>query len=118
MRNRGAFAEKTIINANAAAKIPDGVSYDQAAAILCAGMTAYETIIQKLNHVQKETILIHAGAGGVGGYAIQLAKELGLKVMTTASLPNHPWVEALGADVMIDYKTEDVTAKIMNEKKS
>lgn len=115
LRYHGAFAEKAIINADAAAKIPEGVSYDQAAAILCAGMTAYETIMQKFNHVQKETILIHAGAGGVGGYAIQLAKELGLKVMTTASSHNHPWVESLGADIIIDYKTEDVTAKIMKE---
>jgi len=111
----GAFAEKAVVPAAAAAKIPKGVSYDQAAAILSAGMTAYEAVIQKLNLVDKQTILIHAGAGGVGGYAIQLAHELGLKVFTTASSHNHEWVKSLGADIAIDYKTEDVTKRILEE---
>ncbi len=78
-------------------------------------MTAYQAVVQKLNYSQKETILIHAGAGGVGGFAIQLAKELGLKVFTTASSHNHDWVKSLGADVAIDYKTEDVTKRILEE---
>ncbi|MGM7723855.1 zinc-binding dehydrogenase [Metabacillus sp. Hm71] len=115
LNQKGAFAEKAVIDAHAAAKIPEGVSYDQAAAVLCAGMTAYQAVIQKLNHHHKKTILIHAGAGGVGGYAIQLAKELGLKVFTTASSHNHSWVTSLGADVAIDYKTEDVTKRILEE---
>lgn len=115
LNKRGAFAEQAVVDAVAAVKIPEDVSYDQAAAILCAGMTAYEAVIQKLNHAQKETILIHAGAGGVGGYAIQLAKELGLKVFTTASRDNHEWVQSLGADVAIDYKAEDVTKRIGEE---
>lgn len=69
--------------------------------------------MQKLNTRDKETILVHAGAGGVGGYAIQLAKKLGLKVFTTASPENFDWVTSLGADVAIDYNVEDVTEKIM-----
>lgn len=56
-----------------------------------------------------------AGAGGVGGFAIQLAKELGLKVFTTASKHNHEWVKSLGADFAIDYHEEDVTKRIMDE---
>ncbi|MBT2216850.1 zinc-binding dehydrogenase [Virgibacillus dakarensis] len=115
LSDKGAFAEKATVKADATAKIPEGVSYDQAAAILCAGMTAYEAVIQKLNHVQKQTILVHGGAGGVGGYAIQLAKELGLSVFTTASSHNHTWVQSLGADVAIDYNTEDVTKRILEE---
>ncbi len=115
LNKNGAFAEKAAVDAVAASKIPDAVSFDQAASILCAGMTAYQAVVQKLNYSQKETILIHAGAGGVGGFAIQLAKELGLKVFTTASSHNHDWVKSLGADVAIDYKTEDVTKRILEE---
>lgn len=111
----GAFAEKAAVKAEATAKIPEAISYDQAAAILGAGMTAYQTVVQKLNHDQKQTILIHAGSGGVGGYAIQLAKELGLKVFTTASSENHGWVKELGADLAIDYKSENVTERILEE---
>lgn len=115
LNNKGAFAEKAVVNAASTAKIPGSISFDQAAAVLCAGMTAYEAIMQKLNHNQKKTILIHAGAGGVGGFAIQLAKNLGLKVFTTASSHNHEWVKFLGADVAIDYKKEDVTKRILEE---
>ncbi|MGN7359208.1 zinc-binding dehydrogenase [Paenibacillus sp. SAF-054] len=115
LNQKGSFAEYTVIDAAAAAKIPEEVSFDEAAAILCAGMTAYKAMILKLNSVQKQTILIHGGAGGVGGFAIQLAKELGLKVFTTASSANHSWVKSLGADVAIDYRTEDVTQRILEE---
>ena len=115
LNKKGSFAEYTVVDAVATAKIPKDVSIDHAAAILCSGMTAYETIFQKFNLNQKQTILIHGGAGGVGGTAIQLAKELGLKVFTTASLTNHSWVKSLGADSVIDYRTEDVTKRILEE---
>ncbi|WP_370149865.1 zinc-binding dehydrogenase [Exiguobacterium profundum] len=111
----GGFAEYTVVDARACAVVPQGVSDEAAASILCAGMTAYEAVMQKLNTRDKEMILIHAGAGGVGGFAIQLAKRLGLKVFTTASPENVEWVESLGADVVIDYNVEDVTARIMEE---
>lgn len=111
--NNGGFAEYAVVDARACAVVPPDVSDEAAAAILCAGMTAYEAIMQKLNTRDKETILVHAGAGGVGGYAIQLAKKLGLKVFTTASPENFDWVTSLGADVAIDYNVEDVTEKIM-----
>lgn len=112
LQKNGAFAEYAVVDARALAKIPDAVSFSEAAAILCAGMTAYEAIIQKMNTTGKETILIHAGAGGVGGIGIQLAKRLGLAVATTASTENHDWVKKLGADLAIDYKTENVTKVI------
>lgn len=115
LANNGGFAEYAVVDARACAVVPPDVSDEAAAAILCAGMTAYEAIMQKLNTRDKETILIHAGAGGVGGYAIQLAKKLGLKVFTTASPENFDWVTSLGADVAIDYNVEDVTEKIMEE---
>ncbi|TVT27719.1 zinc-binding dehydrogenase [Salinicoccus cyprini] len=117
MSRPGAFAETAVVKATAAAKIPDGVTFDAAAALLTAGMTAYQAVVQKLNAADKETILVHGGSGGVGGFAVQLAKELGLTVYTTASEKSHDRVRALGADVAIDYKNEDVTKRIMEETK-
>ncbi|QFT91043.1 Zinc-type alcohol dehydrogenase-like protein [Bacillus sp. THAF10] len=115
LSQKGAFAEFAAVDARATALIPDGVSLEDAAAILCAGMTAYEAVVQKLNTTHKQNILIHAGAGGVGGFAIQLAKLQGLHVFTTASSENHEWVKNLGADVAIDYHKEDVTERILAE---
>ncbi|WP_368915559.1 zinc-binding dehydrogenase [Exiguobacterium acetylicum] len=112
LQRDGAFAEYVLVDTRALAPIPEDVSFAEAAAILCAGMTAYETIVQKMNTTGKETILIHAGAGGVGGIGIQLAKRFGLKVATTASTENHEWVKRLGADLAIDYKKENVTEVI------
>lgn len=115
LARKGAFAEYAAMDARAVALVPEGVSFEEAASILCAGMTAYEAVLQKLNTTQKKNILIHAGAGGVGGFAIQLAKQLGLKVFTTASTENHEWVMSLGADIAIDYKKEDVTKRVHEE---
>lgn len=109
LQRDGTFAEYALVDTRALALIPEDISFTEAAAILCAGMTAYEAIVQKMNTTGKETILIHAGAGGVGGIGIQLAKRLGLKVATTASTENHEWVKRLGADLAIDYKKENVT---------
>ncbi|MGI1804912.1 zinc-binding dehydrogenase [Exiguobacterium sp. TDN 0502] len=112
LQRDGAFSEYALVDTRALALIPEDVSFAEAAAILCAGMTAYEAIVQKMNTTGKETILIHAGAGGVGGIGIQLAKRLGLSVATTASTENHEWVKRLGADLAIDYKKENVTEVI------
>ncbi|MCM3618106.1 zinc-binding dehydrogenase [Sutcliffiella horikoshii] len=115
LAKKGAFAELAVVDARAAGHIPDKVSFEDAASILCAGMTAFEAVVQKLNATHKKNILVHAGAGGVGGFAIQLAKMQGLKVFTTASASNHDWVKKLGADVAIDYKEENVSERIMEE---
>lgn len=109
----GTFAEYTIANARTAGRIPSGVSYEQAAAFPCAGLTAYQALTEKLNVKAGRSILIHAGAGGVGGYAIQLAKLLGASpILTTASEGNKSYVEQLGADIVIDYTSEDVAARV------
>ncbi|MCT4790624.1 zinc-binding dehydrogenase, partial [Exiguobacterium mexicanum] len=93
--------------------IPDGVSTKEAAALPTAGFTAYQAIFEKLPMNAIDTVLIHAGAGGVGGFAIQLAKSLGKRVITTASVRNHKWVKQLGADEAIDYNTEDWQQRVM-----
>ncbi|QHT62213.1 zinc-binding dehydrogenase [Paenibacillus lycopersici] len=110
----GSFAEYGIAQATAAARIPDGLSFEAAAAFPCAGMTAYQALIRKMNVRPGHSILIHAGAGGVGGYAVQLARALGASpILATASAANADYVKSLGADAVIDYNTEDVRERVM-----
>ncbi|NBD27459.1 zinc-binding dehydrogenase [Paenibacillus glycinis] len=110
----GSFAEYGVAKANAAARIADGLSFEEAAAFPCAGLTAYQALNRKMKLGAGSSILIHAGAGGVGGYAIQLAKAFGAaQVITTASPANFEYVRSLGADAVIDYGTENVHDRVM-----
>ncbi|RZT21719.1 zinc-binding dehydrogenase [Fictibacillus sp. BK138] len=113
LTKKGGFAEFAVTTAHTVAKMPDELSFEEAAALPCAGMTAYQALIRKMNLQTGETILIHGGAGGVGGFAIQLAKNIGAKVITTCSPENEEYVKELGADDAIFYKTEDVHARIL-----
>jgi NADPH:quinone reductase-like Zn-dependent oxidoreductase len=91
---------------------------EQAAAIPCSGFTAYQAIVNKLKIITSQpdaTILIHGGAGGVGGYAIQLAKAKELRVISTCSENHKEYVRNLGADVVIDYRNENVFESVMKE---
>lgn len=105
----GAYAEKIAIRQAILARKPDKLSHVQCAAIALAGLTAVISIEDTLELKAGETILIHGGAGGVAGFAIALAKHLGARVVTTASAVNHDYVRALGADQVIDYRTQDFT---------
>jgi NADPH2:quinone reductase len=78
---------------------------------LCA-LTAWQAFFDDANLQSGDTVLIHAGAGGVGSMAIQLAKHRGATVITTASAKNHSYVKELGADHAIDYTAEDFVAKV------
>ncbi|SDO22540.1 zinc-binding dehydrogenase [Halobacillus aidingensis] len=109
---KGAYAQYAVTTAHTISHIPDEVSFEDAAALPTAGYTAYQAIHRKLPLDQVETILIHAGAGGVGGFAIQLAKATGKTVITTASAHNHDHVRQLGADFVIDYRSEDVQQRV------
>ena len=105
----GAYAEKIAIKAAIVAKKPEGLSHAEAAARGLVSLTAL-TAIEDTAHLKAgETILIQGGAGGVAGFAVQLAKHLGAKVITTASAGNHAYVRSLGADQVIDYNAEDFT---------
>lgn len=110
---KGGFAEYTIAQAHAVSRIPVEVSFEDAAAIPTAGYTAYQALYRKLPLDQIETIVIHGGAGGVGGFGVQLAKLAGKTVISTASSSNHEYVQSLGADYVIDYTNEDVVARVM-----
>lgn len=108
----GGFAQYAATNARAVSVIPEQLSFTDAAALPCAGYTAFQAIHKKLKVVSGKTILIHGGAGGVGGFALQLSRLANLKVFTTCSRRNFEYVMSLGADQAIDYNTEDVAAQI------
>jgi NADPH:quinone reductase-like Zn-dependent oxidoreductase len=103
----GAYAEKIAINAAIIAKKPERLSHAEAAALGLISLTALTAIEDTAQLKVGQTILIQGGAGGVAGFAIQLAKHLGATVITTASASNHPYVRGLGADQVIDYNAED-----------
>jgi NADPH:quinone reductase-like Zn-dependent oxidoreductase len=103
----GAYAEKIAIKAAIVAPKPASISHADAAAVALAGLTALVAVEDTLRLKPGESILIQGGAGGVASIAIQLAKHIGARVITTASAPNHAYVRTLGADEVIDYSAQD-----------
>ncbi len=110
----GAYAEKIAIGAAIVAKKPGGLSHVDAAALALTGLTALCSVEDALKLKSGETILIQGGAGGVASFAIQLAKHLGARVITTASAANLSYLRSLGADQVIDYNTTDFTKAVSN----
>jgi NADPH:quinone reductase-like Zn-dependent oxidoreductase len=110
----GAYAEKIAVKARIIAKNPAGPSHVEAAALALTGLTALSAIEDTLKLKRGETILIQGGAGGVAGFAIQLAKHIGARVITTASAANHDYVSGLGADEIIDYNACDFAQVVAN----
>jgi NADPH:quinone reductase-like Zn-dependent oxidoreductase len=109
-----AYAEKVAIKASIVAKKPPQLSHVDAAALALIGLTALVSVEDTIQLKRGETILIQGGAGGVAGYAVQLAKHLGARVITTASKANHDYVRSLGADEVIDYNAVDFTKVVAN----
>jgi NADPH:quinone reductase-like Zn-dependent oxidoreductase len=105
----GAYAEKIAIKASIVAKKTDRLSHVDAAALALAGLTAIVSIEDTLKLKKGETVLIQGGAGGVASFAIQLAKHLGARVITTASAANHAYLRSIGADEIVDYNAVDFT---------
>ncbi|WP_251899179.1 NADP-dependent oxidoreductase [Lactiplantibacillus paraplantarum] len=102
---RGTYAEYAAVKEDKLALKPTELSFEQAAALPLAGLTAYQVIHNQLKIQAGEKVLIQAGAGGVGLNAIQIAKYLGAEVATTASPNHHDLLKKLGADQVIDYHT-------------
>jgi len=103
----GTFAELIAINEDAVAHKPKALSMEEAASIPLVALTAWQVLVERANLRKGQKVLIHAGSGGVGTIAIQLAKHLGAHVATTTSAANADWVKRLGADVVIDYGKDD-----------
>ena len=103
----GTFAEFISMNEDAVAIMPKKLTMEEAASIPLVALTAWQVLIERANLKKGQKVLIHAGSGGVGTLAIQLAKHLGAIVATTTSTANLDLVKGLGADVVIDYKKDD-----------
>ena len=108
----GAYAERIALRQDIVARKPGRLSHVECAAVGLAGLTALVSIEDTLKVSSGETLLVHGGAGGVAGFAIQLAKHLGARVISTASGANHAYVRSLGADEVIDYRARDFTQAV------
>ena len=106
----GAFAELISMNESAVAIKPKRLTMEEAASIPLVGLTAWQALVERANLKKGQRVLIHAGSGGVGTIAIQLAKHVGAVVATTTGTANLDWVKRLGADVVIDYSKHDFEA--------
>jgi NADPH:quinone reductase-like Zn-dependent oxidoreductase len=103
----GTFAEFIATKEDDVAIKPKALTMEEAASVPLVGLTAWQALIERANLKQGQKVLIHAGSGGVGTFAIQLAKHVGATVATTTSTDNVDLVRSLGADIVIDYKKED-----------
>ncbi len=108
----GTIAEFAVIKEEELALKPSNISHQEAASIPLVGLTAFQAMVTKANLQKGQKILIHAGSGGVGTLAIQIAKHLGAFVATTTSGSNTEMVKNLGADIVIDYKTQNFEDEI------
>lgn len=102
----GTFAEFVAVKEDSVAMKPRNITMEEAASIPLVGLTAWQALVEKAKLKKGQKVFIQAGSGGVGTFAIQLAKHLGATVATTTSTGNVALVKRLGADVVIDYKNE------------
>src|SRR3990167_4970810 len=110
----GTYAEKIAMKASICARKPKRLSHEETAALALTGLTAMVSIEDTIKLKPGETILIQGGAGGVASVAIQLAKNIGAKVISTTSTGNIDYVKSLGADQVVDYKKEDFAKVVSN----
>lgn len=103
----GTFAEFVAVKETSLSHKPKNLTMEEAASIPLVGLTAWQALVETANLKKGQKVFIQAGSGGVGTFAIQLAKHLGATVATTTSAANAALVKSLGADVVIDYKTDD-----------
>ena len=108
-RTDGTHAEYALLPADQAAPVPDGLSPEEAASLCVTGISAYIALVETARVSGGQRVLVHAGAGGVGSLAIQIARQLGCEVFATASPPNHDYCRSLGAVAVIDYRADDFT---------
>jgi NADPH:quinone reductase-like Zn-dependent oxidoreductase len=108
----GTYAELVSVRDDAVARKPARLSFEEAGAVPLAGLTALQLLRLALDIKAGERVLIHAAAGGVGSFAVQIAKDDDAQLIATASAANHDYVRGLGADDVIDYTSEDFVAAV------
>jgi alcohol dehydrogenase len=110
----GTFAEFIAIDEREAALMPPNLNYQEAASLLLVALTSWQALVDVAHLKPRQKVLIHAGSGGVGTFAIQLAKHIGAEVWTTTSAKNAEFVIGLGADHVIDYQNEKFEERVNN----
>ena len=111
----GTYAELALVGANIIARKPPSLSHEEAAAVPLAGGTAWDALVRRMQIRVGETVLIHGGAGGVGSFAVQIAKAAGARVIATSGPDNLETLRKLGADVVINYRSEDPAQVALRE---
>jgi NADPH:quinone reductase len=111
----GSYAELNVVNAGIVARKPKNLSHEEAASVPLAGGTAWEALARRIQLRAGETVLIHGGAGGVGSFAVQMARASGARVLATAGPDNQETLRKLGAHVAIDYRTQDPAEVALRE---
>jgi len=111
----GSYAEYHVASESIVGKKPASLSHLEAATLTLVGGTAWEALVVRAGLRVGESILVHGGAGGVGHVAIQLAKAIGARVFTTVREENFEFARSVGADVLIDYTTEDYVEAVLRE---
>lgn len=114
-RSSGSYADYTVVPTLAVARKPSSLSHAEAAAVPLAALTAWGLVVETAHAHEGQRVLIHAGAGGVGHFAVQLASYFGAQVVATGSAGNLSWLRELGASVVVDYATtrfEDVVGTV------
>ncbi len=106
LQRGGGYAEFAIVLEAEAAKKPASIDHAHAAGVPLAALTAWQALFDHAGMQEGDTVLIHGGAGGVGHFAVQIAKAKGATVITTASERNHEYLRSIGADVVVDYRTQ------------
>lgn len=106
----GAFAERIAVKANALAHKPASLTMEESASLPLVGLTAWQALVEVAQLRPGQKVFIQAGSGGVGSFAIQLARHLGAFVATTTSAANATWVKELGADLVLDYRKDDIAS--------
>jgi len=110
---QGSYAQYTLASADRVAHVPDGLGLDQAAALPVAALTAWQGLFDRGGLSRGQTALIHGGAGGLGGFAVQFARWAGARVAATCSTGNVEYLQSLGVERVIDYRREDIAAAVM-----
>ncbi|MDP9211889.1 MAG: NADP-dependent oxidoreductase [bacterium] len=105
----GSFAEYVAVSADQLAAKPGNVSFVEAGALPLAGASAYQVVVEHLDIAKGQRLLVHGGAGGIGSLAIQIAKHFGAQVITTVRASDRAFAKELGADEVIDYRSESFT---------
>ncbi|MGO9934668.1 MAG: NADP-dependent oxidoreductase [Steroidobacteraceae bacterium] len=110
----GGYADKAVLDQGALARKPASLDHLHAGAIPLAGLTAWQGLFRRGQLKKGQSVLIHGGSGGVGHFAVQFAKAMGARVLTTVSTDNIEFARGLGADVVIDYKTQRFEDRAQN----